>query len=74
MNTIREQIKARALELAQRAQGLRIYKFRMAEDDGWYYFTAPSLAKARKKYPREKVTSASQTDAYGIAVRALEGA
>lgn len=68
---IRQQIKEHALKIAEETACMRIYKYRLDSDDGWFFFIARDIGKARRMYPDKKVLAASQGDAYGIAVRAL---
>ena len=40
MDSIAEQIRARAIAQAEDAAGYSVFKVRLITDDGWYYFTA----------------------------------
>jgi hypothetical protein len=73
-NLIREQVKRDSIAAAERTACMRIYKYRLEEDDGWYFFIARDIGTARKRFPGKRVVAASQGDAYSVALQALEGA
>lgn len=67
LESIKRQVE---YEMAQVAD-LRVYKVRLASDDGWRFFTAKSLIDARRKVPGHSVYCASHAELVMIACRAL---
>lgn len=71
--------KERITRQQEQAEKLRIFKVRLATDDGWYFFAATDrkqaaiLAQAMWGVKADVLSAATQAELTVIAARALEG-
>lgn len=64
----------RAAQLANdAARGMKIYRARLPDDDGWEFIVASSKAEAQRKMGTRDVYAPLPSEVYNIAVKALMG-